>query len=77
MTVRPRGIGQARVWTVQALGHDGWVVAERSVDHPSSLILDQVADQLRAHVRGETGWTPTLRVLDPQGRDVSARFRLD
>jgi hypothetical protein len=64
-------------WTVQALGHDGWVVAERSVDHPSSPILEDVAEQLRALVRGETGWTPTVPALDPQGRDVSASFRLD
>jgi hypothetical protein len=76
MTVRPSRVARA-AWTVQALSNDGWVVAERSVHDPSSLIRDYVAEQLRALVRSETRWTPTLRVLDPLGRDVSARFRLD
>jgi hypothetical protein len=77
MSARSKRTRHQAIWTMQALGPDGWAVAERFVDHPSPMILEDVAEQLRALVRVETGWTPTVRLLDPRGRDVSARYELD
>jgi hypothetical protein len=77
MTARPKRGPIPSRWMVQAIGPDGWVVAERSVDRPNRMLLEDVAEQLRALVRSETGWTPRLRVLDSGGHDVSAASGLE
>lgn len=65
---------EKRPAVVRAVGRDGWVVAERPVDYPTPLAVERVADELRAAVRSDTGWTPTVIVLDEAGRDVTARY---
>lgn len=60
--------------TIRAIGPDGWVVAERTVDRATAMVVEDAAEQLRATVRGDTGWTPRIVVLDRRGRDVTARY---
>ncbi len=59
---------------VRAIGPHGWVAAERPVDYPTRLVVERVADELRAAVRSDTGWTPTLIVLDENGRDITCHY---
>ena len=73
-THRSRPDGQSRPVTVQAIGPQGWAVAERMVDHSTPLVVEQAADELRATVRSDSGWLPRLVVLDEQGRDVTAAY---
>ncbi len=63
--------------TLLAVGPQGWAVAERRIDHPTPMIVAEVADQLRAAVRSDTGWLPTILVLDETGADVSRRYPVD
>ncbi len=62
---------------VRAIGPEGWALAERPVDWPSSLVVERVADELRATMRNEIGWTPTIVVLDHDGRDVTAAYEVN
>ena len=64
----------ARSAVVRAVGRDGWVVAERPVDYPTRLVVERVADDLRAAVRRDTGWAPTMMVFDEEGRDITSRY---
>jgi hypothetical protein len=66
-----------RAAVVRAIGRDGWAVAERPVDYPTPLVVERVADELRAAVRSDTGWTPAIRVLDELGRDVTSRYAVE
>jgi len=63
--------------TVFAIGRDGWAVAERPIDFVSAIVVESVADELRAAVRSDTGWTPTIVVVDRYGRDVTPDFKVD
>ncbi len=63
--------------TVFAIGRDGWPVAERPVDFVDAIIVESVADELRAAVRNDTEWTPTIVVVDKDGRDVTLDFKVD
>ena len=62
---------------VRAIGRDGWAIAERPVDYPTRLVVERVTNELRAMVRSDTGWTPTIVVLDEAGRDVTPRFEVN
>ncbi len=75
--VRSRVRGLDAAVTLLAIGPQGWAVAERRIDHPTPLIVADVADQLRAAVRSDTGWTPTVLVLDRSGDDVSSRYPVE
>ena len=59
---------------VQAVGRDGWVVAERRLDHGLSILIEDAADALRSAVRLETGWEPRIVVQDEEGHDLTARY---
>ncbi len=63
--------------TVFAIGRDGWAVAERPVDFVNEMVVESVADELRAAVRNDTGWTPAIVVVDSYGCDVTHRFKVD
>lgn len=67
----PRYAGSA---TIQAIGPDGWAVTERVVDHAVGLVVEEVAAELRAAVRRDTGWQPRIVVLDDRGRDISTHY---
>ncbi len=62
---------------VRAIGPEGWALAERPVDLPTTLVVERVADELRATMRHEIGWTPTIVVLDNDGRDVTAAYEVN
>lgn len=63
--------------TVFAIGRDGWAVAEQPIDFVSAIVVESVADELRAAVLSDTGWTPTIVVVDRYGRDVTPDFKVD
>jgi hypothetical protein len=60
--------------TVLAVGREGWVVAERRLDHGLAGLVEDAADALRSVVRNDTGWEARILVIDAEGRDVTARF---
>lgn len=55
----------------------GWVVAERTIDHPTVQLVEDAVAALRASVRAESGWSPRIAVVDGQGRDVTRRCGID
>lgn len=63
--------------TVQAIGPDGWAIAERSVDSATPMTVKQTADELRATVRSDSGWLPRIVVLDEQDRDVTDTYNVN
>lgn len=67
----------ARGVTIRAIGPEGWPVAERPVDDPGAITVESVAEALRAGVRNDTGWTPRIVVLAPDGRDITSAYRVD
>jgi len=73
-TRHPKPIPRSRPATIQAIGAEGWAVAERMVDARSPLVVEEAADELRAAVRSDRGWIPRLVVFDDQGLDVTANF---
>jgi len=66
-----------RAVTVQAIGPQGWAVAERIIDSSAPLVVEQAAEALRATVRSDSGGLPRLVVLDEYGRDVTAAYRVN
>ena len=62
---------------VLAIGRQGWAVAERRIEHATPLVVEAIAEQMRGTVRADSGWMPTIVVLDAAGDDVTARYRVD
>ncbi len=63
--------------TILAIGKQGWAVAERQVERPTALIIGAIAEQLRGIVRADTGWMPSIVVLDGAGADVTDEYPVD
>jgi hypothetical protein len=59
---------------ILAIGPNGWAVAERIVEHPIPMLVEQAAEELRWAIRSETGRTPLIMVLDDRGRDLTRSF---
>ena len=68
---------RAPLRTVCVIGPDGWMVAERPVDFAAAMVVESVADELRALVRSDSGWTPTIVMLDQRGRDVTQHYSVN
>jgi len=74
---RRTGSEQTATVAVLAIGRQGWAVAERRIEHATPLVVEAVAEQLRGMVRADSGWMPTIVVLDATGDDVTARYRVE
>jgi hypothetical protein len=74
---RSNGSEQTATVAVLAIGRQGWAVAERRIEHATPLVVEAIAEQLRGMVRADSGWMPTIVVLDVTGDDVSARYRVE
>jgi hypothetical protein len=70
-------MAHGRSVTIQAIGPQGWPVAERVVDYVTEITVEDAAEQLRAAVRSDYGWQATIVVRDARGRDITRRYRVN
>lgn len=61
---------------IVAIGREGWPLAERLLETATRIVIEDTADQVRGLVRADTGWTPTIRVLDEDGNDLSSLYNV-